>query len=163
MNELHKPVRYQKSPRLWVTRIKETYLTDRRCVGHVGKVFFWRLRRIIKIPSWEIEMRMLRISFERSILLDESKLLFYKWTFMRATLTSVNFDIILVDFGVSSPQLDTLDRGFHSKMTGPRGAHVNLSISWNVINHLEKTAEILLQEYGEESIGLAKNTGEGEL
>ena len=70
------------------------------------------------------------------------------------------FDIILADFGVSSPQLDMEERGFSFKAVAPldmrmdRRQHLTAS---DVVNHWsERELSRIFETYGEERPGRAK-------
>jgi 16S rRNA (cytosine1402-N4)-methyltransferase len=71
------------------------------------------------------------------------------------------FDLVLVDLGVSSPQLDQSDRGFSFTNSGPldmrmdRGQELTAEKLVNTAS-ADKLAHIISQ-YGEEPIGLAKS------
>lgn len=71
-----------------------------------------------------------------------------------------SFDIILADFGVSSPQLDMEDRGFSFKSEGPLDMRMDKRQSLtasDIVNHYKETqlADILVR-FGEEKSGRAK-------
>lgn len=74
------------------------------------------------------------------------------------------FDIVLVDLGVSSPQLDQKERGFSFKNDGPldmrmdRRQEVSASTLVNTASSDELTH--IIREYGEESYNSAKRIAE---
>jgi len=70
------------------------------------------------------------------------------------------FDIILADFGVSSPQLDREERGFSLKADGPldmRMDHRQILTAADIVNHWsERELADIFIAYGEEKPGRAK-------
>lgn len=70
------------------------------------------------------------------------------------------FDIILADFGVSSPQLDLKERGFSLKADGPLDMRMDRRqtlTAADVMNHWsERELARIFVEYGEETPGHAK-------
>ena len=70
------------------------------------------------------------------------------------------FDMILADFGVSSPQLDLADRGFSFKNDGPLDMRMDQTQELTASDIVNKTSERGLTEifmnYGEEPSGRAK-------
>jgi 16S rRNA (cytosine1402-N4)-methyltransferase len=74
------------------------------------------------------------------------------------------FDLILVDLGVSSPQLDQGERGFSFTNSGPLDMRMDRRQS-QTAHDLINTAtvrqlETIIHEYGEESIGQARHITE---
>lgn len=70
------------------------------------------------------------------------------------------FDIILADFGVSSPQLDMEERGFSYKTEGPLDMRMDRRQQFSaddIVNHYKESdlADIFVK-YGEETPGRAK-------
>jgi 16S rRNA (cytosine1402-N4)-methyltransferase len=69
-------------------------------------------------------------------------------------LNAVPIDGLLVDLGVSSPQLDRAERGFSFQRTGPLDMRMDQSTGQTAANLLdevtEKELEALLRTYGEE-------------
>lgn len=74
------------------------------------------------------------------------------------------FDILIVDLGVSSPQLDKSERGFSFKNSGPldmrmdRRQELSAETLVNTATKHELTA--IIQDYGEEPFGIASRIAE---
>lgn len=74
------------------------------------------------------------------------------------------FDIVLIDLGVSSPQLDMGERGFSFKSSGPLDMRMDRRqevTAATLVNKLPKGELIrIIKEYGEEPHGFAQRTAE---
>ena len=99
MNELHKPVMLSEVLEALNPKLGESYLD--------------------LTAGYENAVKYLREKYP----LDESKLDILQMDFYSAAQHLIEcgktFDMILADFGVSSPQLDNSDRGFSFKNDGP--------------------------------------------
>jgi 16S rRNA (cytosine1402-N4)-methyltransferase len=72
----------------------------------------------------------------------------------------VQFDMVLVDLGVSSPQLDNAERGFSFRAEAPLDMRMDQAqelTAEHLVNRLsERELYILIRDYGEEPWGVAK-------
>ena len=74
------------------------------------------------------------------------------------------FDLILIDLGVSSPQLDQGERGFSFKNSGPLDMRMDRrqeKTAADLVNHASaQELTTLIHEYGEEPIGMSRHIAE---
>ena len=70
------------------------------------------------------------------------------------------FDIILIDLGVSSPQLDQGERGFSFKHTGPLDMRMDDRLERSAAEVVNRSSQDdlvrIITEYGEEPLGFAR-------
>ncbi len=73
--------------------------------------------------------------------------------------TKTQFDMVLVDLGVSSPQLDMAERGFSIKRDGPLDMRMDESQQKTAADIINRTSEKeltrIIEEYGEERRAMA--------
>ena len=79
----------------------------------------------------------------------------------KAVSDSKRYDMVLVDLGVSSPQLDKAERGFSLQRSGPLDMRMNQQGSEKnaafLVNHApERELVQLLRQYGEEPVASAR-------
>ncbi|MDB5162213.1 MAG: mraW [Candidatus Saccharibacteria bacterium] len=74
------------------------------------------------------------------------------------------FDLILIDLGVSSPQLDQGERGFSFKNSGPLDMRMDRrqeKTAADLVNHASaQELASLIHEYGEEPVGVSRHIAE---
>ena len=105
----------------------------------------------------EFAIEYLKSKFPQDIMLINTD--FYSAT-LQLLECGKTFDMILADFGVSSPQLDNEDRGFSFKSESPLDMRMDrrqpLTASEIVNNFSERNLADIFVKYGEETPGRAK-------
>ncbi|MBR5389438.1 16S rRNA (cytosine(1402)-N(4))-methyltransferase RsmH [Candidatus Saccharibacteria bacterium] len=161
MEELHKPVLLSEVLEVLGPRPGETYLDlTAGYGGHASKVL--DLTRNYK-DSVLVDRDLFAVEFLKGKYLGEPIEIvnedFYN-SVLKVIECGNTFDMVLADFGVSSPQLDRSERGFSFRADGPLDMRMDKSqelTAGRVVNRYPegKLAEIF-EKYGEERPGNAK-------
>ncbi len=161
MEELHKPVLLSDVLAVLKPRLGESYLDlTAGYAGHASKILdvTRNYKASVLVDRDENAIKFLKEKFKGK----ELNLL--HCDFYSAVLQEVEcgnaFDMILMDFGVSSPQLDRAERGFSFAKDGPLDMRMDSSQKLSadqVVNHWsEKRLVEIFEQYGEEKPGFAK-------
>lgn len=161
MKELHQPVLLSEVLAVLQPRAGESYLDlTAGYAGHASKILdvTQNYKEAVLVDRDENAIKVLREKFANSpvTLLHED---FY--SAVRQEIECGNaFDLILMDFGVSSPQLDQAERGFSFAKEGPLDMRMdqsqNLTAAQIVNKWSERELAEILEKYGEEKPGFAK-------
>jgi len=160
MEELHKPVLLSEVVAFLQPKLGETYLDlTAGYAGHAKKILAvtqnYKGATLVDRDEFSIDYLTKNVSSEVQIIHDN----FYNATQLLIECGKT-FDMILADFGVSSPQIDKAERGFSFLSDGPLDMRMDKSQKLDassIINkwHLRELEEIFVK-YGEEKPGLAK-------
>lgn len=161
MEELHKPVLLSEVLRVLDPRPGESYLDlTAGYGGHASEVLDltrnYKGSVLVDRDSFATEYLKGKYKGEPIEIVNDD---FYS-SVLKEVECGKTFDLILADFGVSSPQLDQAERGFSFSNDGPldmrmdRGQKLDAEM---VVNHYSegRLAEIF-EKYGEERPGNAK-------
>ena len=160
MEELHLPVLYQEVIANLDPKPGESYLDlTAGYAGHASKILAvtqnYKGSTLVDRDGFAINYLTKNLDSEVNLIHDD---------FYNAAQSLIEcgktFDMILADFGVSSPQLDNTDRGFSFLKSGPLDMRMDksqkLSASDIVNKWHPRELEKIFVEYGEESFDLAK-------
>ena len=160
MEEIHKPVLLSEVIECLDPKEGETYLDlTAGYAGHASKILAvtqnYKGATLVDRDENAINYLTKNLPGEVEIINDD----FYSAT-QHLFECGKTFDMILADFGVSSPQLDNSERGFSFTKSGPLDMRMdpsqNLTASDIVNKWHPRELEKIFIEYGEESAGLAK-------
>lgn len=161
MEELHKPVLLSEVLEALKPSFGESYLDlTAGYAGHASSILdvTQNYKESVLIDRDEFAINYLSGKYE------SEPIKIVKSDFYNATLQLLEcektFDMILADFGVSSPQLDNSDRGFAFAKDGPLDMRMDQTQSLTaekVVNEWrERDLVEIFVKYGEESLVLAK-------
>lgn len=161
MEELHQPVLLSEVLAVLQPHAGESYLDlTAGYAGHASKILdvTQNYKEAVLVDRDENALKYLREKFANSPVNLVHK------DFYSAVLQQIEcgntFDMILMDFGVSSPQLDQAERGFSFAKDGPLDMRMDQSqeLRADVIVNKYSEAHLaeILEKYGEEKPGFAK-------
>lgn len=161
MEELHKPVLLSEVIALLQPKKGESYMDlTAGYAGHASRILgvTQNYKDAVLVDRDDFAIKFLTEKYES----ESVKIV--KDDFYSAALQEIEcgkkFDMILADFGVSSPQLDKAERGFSFSKDGPLDMRMdrtqNLTASEIVNKWSAKDIEEILVEFGEEKPGFAK-------
>ena len=163
MEELHKPVLLSEVLEILQPGMGESYLDlTAGYAGHAGKILAVtrNYKESVLVDRDENAIKVLSEKYPES----EFGIKLLHEDFYNAAQSLIKcgktFDMILADFGVSSPQLDNSERGFsfmHEGVLDMRMDQTQDLSAETIVNHWsEKRLIEIFEQYGEESSGLAR-------
>lgn len=161
MEELHKPVLLSEVLAVLQPKPGESYIDlTAGYAGHASKILdvTRNYKGAVLVDRDENAMKVLRAKFANL------PVQFIRTDFYSAVLQEIEcgnaFDMVLMDFGVSSPQLDRQERGFSFAKDGPLDMRMDQSQELDaeqIVNHWsERRLCEILERYGEEKPGFAR-------
>ncbi|MCL2444614.1 16S rRNA (cytosine(1402)-N(4))-methyltransferase RsmH [Candidatus Saccharibacteria bacterium] len=152
--KLHDPVLLEECLRLIAPKVGERYLDLTAGYGGHASAFLSMTRSYEK--STLVDRDAFAISSLKGFAEQGTEIIHSSFRQATEKLVEKNqkFDIILIDLGVSSPQLDFPDRGFSFSKSGPLDMRMDQSqpkSAFHIVNHARESelAEIFVQ-FGEE-------------
>ena len=163
MEELHKPVLLSEVLEILQPSAGESYLDlTAGYAGHAGKILAVtrNYKESVLVDRDENAIKVLSEKYHEG----EFGIKLLHEDFYNAAQSLIEcgktFDMILADFGVSSPQLDNSERGFsfmHEGTLDMRMDQTQELSAETIVNHWsEKKLIEIFERYGEESSGLAR-------
>ena len=161
MEELHRPVLLSEVLAVLDPKAGETYLDlTAGYAGHASKILdvTRNYKGTVLVDRDDFATSFLRAKYEsEAVEIVKSDFYSAALQFLQCGKT---FDMILLDLGVSSPQLDRDERGFSFSKDGPLDMRMDrdqtLTASEVVNKWREREICQILMDYGEESEGLAR-------
>ena len=161
MKELHRPVLLSEVLEVLEPRRGESYMDlTAGYAGHASEILdvTQNYKDSVLVDRDENAIQVLRARYE------DRPLRIVKADFYSAVLQEIEcgnaFDMILMDFGVSSPQLDKSERGFSFSKDGPLDMRMDQEQELDAERIVNKWSErdlvSILEKYGEEKPGFAK-------
>lgn len=161
MEELHKPVLLSEVLEVLQSRQGESYMDlTAGYAGHASKILdvTQNYKNSVLVDRDSNAIEVLEERFE------EKGVRIVKNDFYNAVLQEIEcenkYDMILMDFGVSSPQLDQAGRGFSFAKDGPLDMRMDQSQELTAERVVNKWSERdlleILEKYGEEKPGFAR-------
>ena len=161
MEELHKPVLLSEVLAYLQPKPGESYIDlTAGYAGHASEILdvTRNYKDAVLVDRDENAMEVLRAKFANL------PVTLKKNDFYNAVLQEIEcgnaFDMILMDFGVSSPQLDRAERGFSFAKDGPLDMRMDQTQEFSaevIVNHWsERRIAEILERYGEEKPGFAR-------
>lgn len=161
MKELHQPVLLSEVLSVLAPRPGESYMDlTAGYAGHASEILdvTQNYKDSVLVDRDENAIQVLKARYENR------PLRIMKADFYSAVLQEIEcgnaFDMILMDFGVSSPQLDRAERGFSFSKDGPLDMRMDqeqdLTAERIVNKWSERDLVEILEKYGEEKPGFAK-------
>jgi len=161
MEELHKPVLLSEVLATLQPRLGESYLDlTAGYAGHAGEILdvTQNYKDSVLVDRDVNAVRVLEEKFKNKAIRIVNT------DFYSAMLQEIEcgdtFDLILMDFGVSSPQLDRAERGFSFAKDGPLDMRMDQSQELSadvIVNHYREGHLVeILEKYGEEKPGFAR-------
>ncbi|MBQ3430986.1 16S rRNA (cytosine(1402)-N(4))-methyltransferase RsmH [Candidatus Saccharibacteria bacterium] len=161
MEELHKPVLLSEVLKVLNPKLGESYLDlTAGYGGHASEVLDltrnYKESVLVDRDSFATEYLRGKYKGEPIDIVNDE---FYN-SVLKEVECGKTFDMILADFGVSSPQLDQAERGFSFSKDGPLDMRMDrrqeLTAEYVVNRYSERKLAEIFQKYGEERPGNAK-------